>query len=301
MEITFDLIPRRLLFTLSEPRLRTEATVEHVTTQWQGRRVLVTGCTGLLGTAVSRELLARGADVVGLVRDRSRAAHYTREVAENRFHIVHGVVEDAIRLHTAMAVHDVSAVFHLANDSDRGLDAVIRAATIHDPRMPVITARPLLQFRIARTSSPSIALGVARFGELFGADRKTSRVIPRTALALLTGSPASAASSALRDFVFAPDAARACLAMAETMEAEGHSLDLAFRAGWEMTESTMAECVADVFAGRAAAMNAQPVANPLDWTPHDTLTESIAITIDWYRANQRALTAAPSRPQRKAA
>ena len=36
---------------------------------WQGRSVLVTGCTGLLGSAMTRSLVDLGANVVGLIRD----------------------------------------------------------------------------------------------------------------------------------------------------------------------------------------------------------------------------------------
>jgi CDP-glucose 4,6-dehydratase len=301
VEITFPLIPQRLLFTLIEPRLRTEALVEHTTSHWQGRRVLVTGCTGLLGSAVSHELLGNGAEVVGLIRDRSRAVQFEREIGDKRFHIVHGVVEDAIRLHTAMAVHDVSAVFHFATDSERGFDALVRAATIHDPRMPVITARPMMQFRIAKTASPSIPLGVTRFGELFGADRRIDRLVSRTVLALLTGSAIPPAVGSVRDYVHARDAARACLLTAERLETVGNSLDLTFRSGWEMSERTMTEQIAEVYSGQSATSPTEPAANPLEWKPLFSLSDSLRETIDWYRTNQQSLAATRQTGLRKAA
>ena len=113
---------------------------------WRGRRVLVTGCTGFLGRTVTRELLARGAIVAGLVRERRRAVEFSQEISEGRFHVVHGYVEDAIRLHTAMALHEVSAVFHLATadaqGNDRGTAAVRRAAILYHSKVPVIVAAP---------------------------------------------------------------------------------------------------------------------------------------------------------------
>ena len=36
---------------------------------WRDRRVLITGCTGMLGSWMSLRLLQLGADVVGIVRD----------------------------------------------------------------------------------------------------------------------------------------------------------------------------------------------------------------------------------------
>ena len=36
---------------------------------WKDRRVLVTGCTGLLGSWLAKSLISKEANVVGLVRD----------------------------------------------------------------------------------------------------------------------------------------------------------------------------------------------------------------------------------------
>ena len=56
----------------------------------------------------------------------------------------------------------------------------------------------------------------------------------------------SALNDSPRDFVFVRDAARACLALAEEVKQTGHSIDHAFRSGWEFTERTLAEFIAPV-------------------------------------------------------
>ena len=36
---------------------------------WEGKNVFVTGCTGLLGSWLTKALIGRGANVIGLIRD----------------------------------------------------------------------------------------------------------------------------------------------------------------------------------------------------------------------------------------
>ena len=55
-----------------------------VVTAWRRRRVLVTGCTGLLGSWLTEWLVDRGADVVGLVRDRVPGAIASVSVSGSR-------------------------------------------------------------------------------------------------------------------------------------------------------------------------------------------------------------------------
>jgi nucleoside-diphosphate-sugar epimerase len=269
------------------------------TSPWRSRRVLVTGCTGFLGTATTRELLARGATVVGLVRDRSGGAEFAREQGEGQFRVVHGRAEDAIRLHSAMAVHEVSAAFHFAAPDapahDRGTAAVLRAAALYDPRMPVVAARPAHQFRLAGEEPPAVPFGVARFGELFGGgDRDALGVVARTAVTLLTDRPgAGAGGGPARDFVHVRDAARACLAVADAVAVEGGPLDFTFRSGWECTETAMAALVADVFAGRIPEAPGEAPPNPLGWHPEAPLADALAETIAWYREFVRARTGVP--------
>jgi nucleoside-diphosphate-sugar epimerase len=266
------------------------------TSAWRGRRVLVTGCTGFLGGAVTRELLDRGATVVGLVRQRSGGREFAAECDAGRFHVIHGRAEDDARLHSAMAVHEVSAVFHLAG---AGLSAVLRAAALYHPRVPVVTVRPAEQLRLAADDDePPVPLGVARFGELFGpGDRKRSGVVPRTLTALLEGKPNATAGPA-RDFVFVRDAARACLSLAEAVGAEARPRDCTFRSGWEFTESALAALVADVFAGRAVDVPEHDVPNPFGWQPVTPFAAAIRETIAWYRESVRTR---PAEPRRRAA
>src|SRR5262245_15365283 len=184
-------------------------------TCWRGRRVLVTGCTGFLGVAAVGELLAAGAEVVGLVRDRGTTAGLA-----GRIQVVRGRAEDTFRIHSALAVYEASAVFHLAstnpNQPDRGTAAVVEAVRRYDPRTPVLMARPTGAPMVARSPVP---IGVARFGGAFGGgDRNTFRIVPATITSLVTGERTPpVADGATRDFVFVRDAARACLLLAESL------------------------------------------------------------------------------------
>ena len=93
---------------------------------WSDRRVFVTGCTGFLGTWVVRDLLAAGADVVALVRDRVPDCELVRDRLIDRVRVVRGRVEDEFRLRQTLAIHEVETVFHLAGPP---ADAPDRAAT----------------------------------------------------------------------------------------------------------------------------------------------------------------------------
>jgi len=257
---------------------------------WRGKRVLITGCTGFLGGAVARELFACGAEVVGLIHQRPGTTIFGAGQA-GRVHFVHGRADNVFRLHSAMAVHEVAAVFHLASEgvfgAEGGTHAVIQAAKLYSRRVPVVTARPLQQLAIARTEEMyEDRLSVVRFGELFGpGDRKLFRVVPATAMALLAGeAPTMPTDGPARDFVFIRDAARACLLAAKAAATRGPE-SYSFRSGWLLTERQMAVGVRNVHACHSVDIpdTAGPI-NPLGWQPAQSLTEAIDETLAWYRA-----------------
>lgn len=268
------------------------------TSHWQGRRVLLIGCTDFLGGAVTRELLGRGATVVGFVRERGGGAEFVREIAAGRFHLVHGDNRDAARLHSAMASHEVSAVFHLEETEPH---SAIRAAGLYHSRVPVISSRLPRQCSLASGEMRCPLVGIARFGELFGPnDRDTTRRVPRIALALLAGETPLPTTGTVRDYVFVRDAARACVGLAEAVGSAGHALDCTFRTGWEFSDAQMVKLIASTIAGLTPPVSAAPT-NPHGLSPELSLAAAFSETIHWYRQFAGTIDSRLSTPVRRAA
>lgn len=81
---------------------------------WQDRSILVTGCTGLLGSWMTQELVDRGANVVGLVRDWVPRSRLFVEGLSNKISTVYGRVEDLDTLQRTISEYEVDTVIHLA-------------------------------------------------------------------------------------------------------------------------------------------------------------------------------------------
>jgi CDP-glucose 4,6-dehydratase len=74
---------------------------------WQGRNVLVTGCTGMLGSWMTQELLNRGAKVVGLVRDWVPQSRLFTEGLSQKITTVYGRIEDLEVLKRAINEYEI--------------------------------------------------------------------------------------------------------------------------------------------------------------------------------------------------
>jgi CDP-glucose 4,6-dehydratase len=81
---------------------------------WQDRSVLVTGCTGLLGSWLTEALVARGAKVVGIVRDGVPQSRLFQGDLADRIATVTGSIEDITVLERTLSEYEVDTVFHLA-------------------------------------------------------------------------------------------------------------------------------------------------------------------------------------------
>ncbi len=97
--------------------MATRSAVESVVNMgdfWRDRPVLVTGCTGILGSWLTQALVAKGADVVGLVRDWAPHSQLILSGTYERIHVVRGDVADYALLERALVEYEVETVFHLA-------------------------------------------------------------------------------------------------------------------------------------------------------------------------------------------
>jgi CDP-glucose 4,6-dehydratase len=81
---------------------------------WRGRQVLVTGGQGFIGSWLAEALLARGAEIVALVRDEPAHSRFTIEGMAARCTLVRADLGEMPQLLRVVNEHSVEAVFHLA-------------------------------------------------------------------------------------------------------------------------------------------------------------------------------------------
>ncbi len=81
---------------------------------WRDRPVLVTGCTGILGSWLTEALVELGADVIGLVRDWVPQSQLVLSSTYKRIKVVRGDVTDYVLLERILAEYEVDTIFHLA-------------------------------------------------------------------------------------------------------------------------------------------------------------------------------------------
>ncbi len=80
---------------------------------WDGRQVLVTGTTGLLGGWLTEALLDAGAEVTTLVRDWVPLSRAVTAGILDRCNVVRGDLEDLAVVTRAINEYEVDSVFHL--------------------------------------------------------------------------------------------------------------------------------------------------------------------------------------------
>lgn len=88
---------------------------------WHDRPVLVTGCTGLLGSWLTQALVDAGADVVGLIRDDVPQSQLVRSGTLQRIRVARGDVTDYALMERVLNEYEIDAVFHLAAQTIVGI------------------------------------------------------------------------------------------------------------------------------------------------------------------------------------
>lgn len=80
---------------------------------WSGRRVFVTGATGIVGSWLVKELLEKGANVVALIRDADPQSELYRSGDIHKISVVNGSLEDFSTLKRSINEQEIETVFHL--------------------------------------------------------------------------------------------------------------------------------------------------------------------------------------------
>ncbi len=88
---------------------------------WPGKRVFITGITGFVGYWLAEHLLAKGACVVGLVRDWVPESNFSRFRLGERITVVSGTLEDYALLERTLNEYDIDTVFHLGAQTQVGV------------------------------------------------------------------------------------------------------------------------------------------------------------------------------------
>lgn len=89
---------------------------------WAGRRVLVTGATGIVGSWVVKDLVEREAQVVALILDANPQSELIRSGLVRHVSVINGRLEEFKDLERAIAEYEIDAAIHL------GAQAIVSVA-----------------------------------------------------------------------------------------------------------------------------------------------------------------------------
>lgn len=88
---------------------------------WRDKRVFITGAAGLLGSWLTTELVNRGADIVGLIRDQVTQSPLVSSGTINQITIAHGDICDYMAMERILAEYEIDTIFHLAAQTQVGI------------------------------------------------------------------------------------------------------------------------------------------------------------------------------------
>ena len=81
---------------------------------WKSKNVLVTGCTGFLGSWLTAELVKKSANVVGIIRDDVYSTNFSAMNLKDKITVVKGDITDYELVLRALNEYEIDTIFHLA-------------------------------------------------------------------------------------------------------------------------------------------------------------------------------------------
>lgn len=88
---------------------------------WKDRNVFVTGCTGFLGSYLTKELISLEANVTGLVRDIVPKSNLYTTDEYKKVNMVVGQLEDEMLLERVLGEYEIHTVFHIGAQAIVGI------------------------------------------------------------------------------------------------------------------------------------------------------------------------------------
>jgi CDP-glucose 4,6-dehydratase len=89
---------------------------------WEGRKVFITGGTGLVGSWLIKDLLFKKAEIVALIRDADPQSELFRSGDINKISVVSGSLENYTTIERAINENEIETIFHL------GAQAIVNVA-----------------------------------------------------------------------------------------------------------------------------------------------------------------------------
>jgi CDP-glucose 4,6-dehydratase len=81
---------------------------------WRNKNVFVSGCTGFLGSWLVKDLVVKGANITGMIRDWVPKSNLILQGSLNNINTVRGDIHDYFLIERVLNEYEIDTVFHLA-------------------------------------------------------------------------------------------------------------------------------------------------------------------------------------------
>lgn len=247
--------------------------------------IAVTGIESPWGPTLLRELLQAGETVVALIRCRRTAAAFASENRRGCFHVVWGREDNPARIHSLLAIHEVTQIYHLDRISTSLVSSLTWALRRYCRDVPVITLQKSTTVEAARQllQSYPFRYGIVEIDELFGpgigmpesVDAHRQQEEAGHPLPELAVGEMDHGNESKRDYVYVRDAALALRMVAQEVIRRRQSTTVPFRSGWRFTSTEWQVLQERARSGELCLSTVMTPVHPLGWQPQQSLAEAL--------------------------